>query len=141
VDRARDAGARVLAGGARGDREKGFWYLPTALADVDENSEIAQTEIFGPVLSIIRFEGSDDEAIRIANNSPYGLSSYVQTNDPERAWHVANKLKAGTVNVGLSFHLSPDTPFGGYGQSGLGREHGDDGFREYLQAKTISTPA
>jgi aldehyde dehydrogenase (NAD+) len=142
VDRARADGARVLVGGHRGERGgKGFWYVPTVLADLDENSEIAQTEVFGPVLSIICYHGGDDEAIRIANNSTYGLSAYVQTRDADRAWRIANRLKAGTVNVGMSFHLSPDTPFGGFGQSGIGREHGEEGFREYLQSKTISTPA
>lgn len=142
VNRARDAGARVLAGGRRGDRGgKGFWYLPTVVADVDENAEIAQTEVFGPVLTVVKFDGGEDEAVRVANNSRYGLSGYVQTGDPERAWRMANRLQAGTVNIGPSFYLSPDTPFGGYGLSGVGREHGEDGFREYLQAKTIASPA
>jgi aldehyde dehydrogenase (NAD+) len=142
VDRARQAGARVLAGGRRGDRGgRGFWYLPTVVADVDENAEIAQTEVFGPVLTVVKFDGGEDEAVRVANNSRYGLSAYVQTGDPERAWRIASRLKAGTVNIGPSFYLSPDTPFGGYGISGVGREHGEDGFREYLQAKTIASPA
>jgi len=144
VDRARDAGARVLVGGRRGDSPtggKGFWYEPTVVADVDENAEIAQTEVFGPVLTVVRYDGGDDEAARVANNSRYGLSSYIQTQDPERAWRLAHRMKAGTVNIGPSFYLSPDTPFGGYGISGVGREHGEDGFREYLQAKTIATPA
>ena len=144
VDRARAAGARVLAGGRRGDSPtggKGFWYEPTVVADVDENAEIAQTEVFGPVLTVVGYDGGDDEAVRVANNSRYGLSSYIQTQDPDRAWRLANRMKAGTVNIGPSFYLSPDTPFGGYGISGVGREHGEDGFREYLQAKTIATPA
>jgi aldehyde dehydrogenase (NAD+) len=142
VDRARQDGARILAGGRRGDRGgKGFWYLPTVVADVDENAEIAQTEVFGPVLTVVKFDGGEDEAVRVANNSRYGLSAYVQTGDPERAWRIATRLKAGTVNIGPSFYLSPDTPFGGYGISGVGREHGEEGFREYLQAKTIASPA
>ncbi|MER7930080.1 aldehyde dehydrogenase family protein [Streptomyces sp. NPDC096057] len=144
VNRAREAGARVLTGGRRGDSPtggRGFWYEPTVVADVHEDAEIAQYEVFGPVLTVVRYEGGDDEAVRVANNSRYGLSSYIQTQDPERAWRLANRMKAGTVNVGPSFYLSPDTPFGGYGISGVGREHGEDGFREYLQAKTIATPA
>ncbi|MFI5953231.1 aldehyde dehydrogenase family protein [Cryptosporangium sp. NPDC051539] len=144
VDRAVDAGARVLVGGRKGTSPtngKGFWFEPAVVADVDENAELAQTEVFGPVLTVVRYDGGDDEAVRVANNSRYGLSSYIQTTDPERAWRLANRMKAGTVNVGASFYLSPDTPFGGYGISGIGREHGEDGFREYLQAKTISTPA
>ena len=144
VDRARDEGARVLVGGRRGASPtggKGHWYEPTVVADVDENAEIAQTEVFGPVLTVVRYDGDDDEAVRVANNSRYGLSAYIQTTDPERAWRLANRMRAGTVNIGPSFYLSPDTPFGGYGISGVGREHGEDGFREYLQAKTIASPA
>jgi aldehyde dehydrogenase (NAD+) len=142
VDRAREGGARVLVGGQRGDHGGvGFWYLPTVVADVDENAEIAQTEVFGPVLTVVKFDGGEDEAVRVANNSRYGLSAYVQTADAKRAWRVAGRLRAGTVNIGPSFYLSPDTPFGGYGISGVGREHGEDGFREYLQAKTIASPA
>jgi aldehyde dehydrogenase (NAD+) len=142
VERARADGARILTGGHRGERGgRGFWYVPTVVADVDENAEIAQTEVFGPVLTVVKYTGDDDEAIRVANNSAYGLSGYVQSSDPERAWYVANRLKAGTVNIGPSFYLSPDTPFGGYGISGVGVEHGEDGFREYLQAKTVASPA
>jgi aldehyde dehydrogenase (NAD+) len=142
VERAKQAGARVLTGGKRGDRAgKGFWYEPTVLTDVDENAEIAQTEVFGPVLSVIRYEGDDDEAVRVANNSRYGLSAYVQSRDEERAWAVANRLRAGTVNINNSFYLSPDGPFGGWGISGVGVEHGIEGFREYLRIKTIASPA
>jgi aldehyde dehydrogenase (NAD+) len=144
VDRARDAGARVLVGGRRGESPtggKGHWYEPTVVADVHEDAEIAQTEVFGPVLTVVRYDGDDDEAARVANNSRYGLSGYIQTQDLDRAWRLAAKLRTGTVNIGPSFYLSPDTPFGGYGISGVGREHGEDGFREYLQAKTIASPA
>jgi aldehyde dehydrogenase (NAD+) len=142
VDRARAEGARVLVGGERGEPEgKGFWYLPTVVADVDENSEIAQHEVFGPVLSVIKYDGDDDEAVRVANNSRYGLSAYVQSADEERAWAVAHRLKAGTVNINNSFYLSPDAPFGGYGISGDGVEHGVAGFREYLRIKSIASPS
>ncbi|AZG45482.1 aldehyde dehydrogenase family protein [Gordonia insulae] len=141
VDRAVAAGARVVTGGRRADvNGKGFWYLPTVVADVDENAEIAQEEVFGPVLTVIRYVGDDDEAVRVANNSRYGLSAYVQSRDEDRAWNVANRLKAGTVNINNSFYLSPDSPFGGYGISGDGVEHGEAGFREYLQLKTIASP-
>lgn len=142
VDRAVADGARLIAGGHRADRGgKGFWYAPTVVADVDENAELAQTEVFGPVLTVVRYEGDDDEAVRVANNSRYGLSAYVQSADEDRAWRVANRLKAGTVNINNSFYLSPDAPFSGYGISGDGVEHGLDGFRDYLQAKTIASPA
>lgn len=141
VNRAREAGARVLCGGKRADRGKGFWYEPTVVADVDENSEIAQYEVFGPVLTVVRYDGDDDEAVRVANNSRYGLSAYVQSRDEERAWRVAHRLRAGTVNINNSFFLSPDAPFGGWGISGVGSEHGVAGFRDYLRIKTIASPA
>jgi aldehyde dehydrogenase (NAD+) len=142
VDRAVSDGARIIVGGKHADKGgKGFWFQPTVVADVDENAEIAQNEVFGPVLTVIRYEGDDDEAVRVANNSRYGLSGYVQSRDEERAWRVANRLKAGTVNINNSFYLSPDAPFGGYGISGVGVEHGEDGFRNYLQVKTIASPA
>ena len=92
------------------------------------------------MLSVIRYEGDDDEAVRIANNSRYGLSGYVQSGDEERAWAVARKLRAGTVNINNSFYLAPDAPFGGFGISGDGVEHGIAGFREYLRIKTIASP-
>jgi aldehyde dehydrogenase (NAD+) len=141
VSRAQADGAHLLVGGMRGDHNgKGFWYLPTVLVDVDENSEIAQTEVFGPVLTVIRYNGNDDEAVRVANNSQYGLSAYVQSRNEERAWAVANRLRAGTVNINNAFYLSPDAPFGGWGISGDGVEHGLAGFREYLRIKSIASP-
>jgi aldehyde dehydrogenase (NAD+) len=142
VDRAREQGATVLAGGRLGDRyEKGFWYEPTVVAGADAESEIAQTEVFGPVLTILRFDGDDREAVRVANSTPYGLGAFVQTADPARAWAIANEVQAGGVAIGPSFWVSPDTPFGGYGRSGLGRERGVEGFLEFLQTKAISSPA
>lgn len=141
VERAQAEGARVLVGGERASvNGRGFWYLPTVVVDVDENSEIAQTEVFGPVLSVIRYDGDDDEAVRVANNSRYGLSAYVQSTDEERAWAVARRLRAGTVNINNSFYLSPDAPFGGFGISGDGVEHGVAGFREYLRIKSVASP-
>jgi aldehyde dehydrogenase (NAD+) len=93
------------------------------------------------VLSVIRYDGDDDEAVRVANNTRYGLSAYVQSRDEDRAWRVANRLRAGTVNINNSFYLSPDAPFGGWGISGVGSEHGLAGFRDYLRIKTIASPA
>jgi aldehyde dehydrogenase (NAD+) len=141
VDRARADGARVVVGGQIDDRGAGFWYPPTLVVDVDENSELAQTEVFGPVLAVLRYDGTDDEAVRIANNTPYGLSGYIQTRDLERAQRIARRLRTGTVNINASVHHSPVTPFGGYGRSGLGREHGLEGWLEFLQSKTIASPA
>jgi aldehyde dehydrogenase (NAD+) len=142
VGRARQAGAAVPVGGRISDRfEKGFWYEPTVVTDVDVDSEIAQTEVFGPVLTILRYSGGDDEAVRIANASKYGLGAFVQTADAERAWKIANAMRSGGVAIGPSFWVAADTPFGGYGASGLGRERGVEGFLEFLQTKAISTPA
>lgn len=143
VDRAREAGATVVTGGKPGhpDFEKGFWYQPTVILTDDVDNEIAQTEIFGPVLTIFKFDGTDAEAVRIANATPYGLGGFVQTQDVERGWRLANAIRSGGVAIGPSFWVAPDTPFGGYGVSGLGRERGVEGFLEFLQAKAISTPA
>jgi aldehyde dehydrogenase (NAD+) len=142
VDRAREAGATIPVGGHISDRfERGFWYEPTVVTGVGEDSEIAQTEVFGPVLTILRYDGDDDEAIRIANATKYGLGAFVQTANPDRAWKIAHAVRSGGVAIGPSFWVAADTPFGGYGTSGLGRERGVEGFLEFLQAKAISTPA
>jgi aldehyde dehydrogenase (NAD+) len=142
VQRAVNDGARILVGGNRGSvNGEGFWFEPTVLAGVDEDAEMAHNEVFGPVLTMIRYDGDDDEAVRVANNTRYGLSGYVQSRDEDRAWAVANRLRAGTVNINNSFYLSPDAPFGGYGISGDGVEHGVAGFTEYLRIKSIASPA
>jgi acyl-CoA reductase-like NAD-dependent aldehyde dehydrogenase len=137
-------GARLLVGGKRPkvdpSFDRGFWVEPTVFVDVDPASTIAQTEIFGPVLCVIPYE-TDDEAVTIANSTPYGLSGYVQSSDRERALAVARRLRAGTVGIaGTAPWMAPDVPFGGYGISGLGREHGVEGFEEYLQTKSLSYP-
>jgi aldehyde dehydrogenase (NAD+) len=143
VDRARAAGATVATGGKVGhpDFEKGYWYQPTVVTGVDETAEIAQTEVFGPVLTVLKYAGDDDEAVRIANATPYGLGGFVQSTNPDRAWNIANAMRSGGVAIGPSFWVAADTPFGGYGASGIGRERGVEGFLEFLQAKAISTPA
>jgi aldehyde dehydrogenase (NAD+) len=138
-------GARLVVGGKRPKVdirfEGGFWVEPTLFVDVDPAATIAQTEIFGPVLCVIPYE-TDAEAVAIANSTPYGLSGYVQGNDRERAMAMARRLRAGTVGIaGTAPWMSPDIPFGGYGISGLGREHGVEGFEEYLQTKSLSYPA
>jgi aldehyde dehydrogenase (NAD+) len=132
-------GAKLLTGGERltgGIFDQGHYFQPTVFGDVDNSMAIAQEEIFGPILSIIRYEGVD-EAIRIANDSPYGLAAGVWSRDIPRALQVVNRLKAGTVWVN-DFHLiSPAAPFGGYKQSGVGREHGEWGLKNYLEVKTV----
>jgi acyl-CoA reductase-like NAD-dependent aldehyde dehydrogenase len=120
--------------------EGGFWVEPTLFVDVDPASTIAQTDIFGPVLSVFRYEDEDD-AVRIANATPYGLAGFVQSADTERAVRVARRIRAGSLGInGTATWMHDDIPFGGYGISGLGREHGVEGFEEYLQSKAITYP-
>ena len=132
-----DEGARLLTGGT--GRPDGFetgWYVkPTIFADVSNDMRIAQEEIFGPVLAIIPFE-NEEEAIEIANDSPYGLAAYLQTGDKERAQRVSKGLRAGAVHInGGGFNYG--SPFGGYKQSGNGREGGEMGIEDYLETKTV----
>ena len=134
-------GAKLLVGGGRPSHlEKGFFVEPTLFVDVDPDSTIAQEEIFGPVLAVIPFD-DDDDAVRIANNSSYGLSGAVSSASLDRAMAVARRVRTGTLGVNGGMWFGPDSPFGGYKQSGIGREHGVEGFEEYLQVKTIGTPA
>jgi aldehyde dehydrogenase (NAD+) len=132
-----DEGATLLVGGlGRPDGMEAGWYVkPTVFADVSNEMRIAQEEIFGPVLVIIPFE-NEQEAVAIANDTPYGLAAYLQTGNPERARRVAAKLRAGSVHInggGINY----GTPFGGYKQSGNGREGGMMGLEDYLETKTL----
>ena len=97
--------------------------------------------MFGPVLAVIPYDGTDDEAVRIANNSIYGLSGGVSSGDHERAKAVARRIRAGTLMVNGGIYYSPDVTFGAYRQSGLGREMGVAGFEEYLETKALAEPA
>jgi acyl-CoA reductase-like NAD-dependent aldehyde dehydrogenase len=115
----------------------GFFYSPTLLTDVDPDSEIAQHEVFGPVLAVIRYE-DDDDAVRIANNSIYGLSGAVFGSE-DRALAVARRVRTGTLSINGGMFFAPDSPFGGYKQSGIGREMGAAGLEEFLERKTIAT--
>jgi len=132
-------GARCLVGGGKPDRP-GFFVEPTLFVDVDPASTIAQEEIFGPVLCVIPYDGGDDGAVAIANQSIYGLSGAVHSASEERALAVARRIRTGTISVngGQWFHV--DSPFGGYKQSGVGRENGVAGFEEYLETKVIALP-
>lgn len=141
IQRAVDGGARCLVGGGRpAHLERGWFVEPTLLVDVDPDSEIAQDEVFGPVLAVIPFD-DDDDAVRIANNSRYGLSGSVTSGDFDRAMAVARRIRTGTISVNGGMWFGPDAPFGGYRESGVGREHGLAGFEEYLETKTIGIPA
>lgn len=130
-------GARVLVGGPGKPEgfEKGYFVRPTIFADVDNTMRIAREEVFGPVLAIIPFD-TEEEAIAIANDTVYGLAAYVQTSDPERADRVAGQLRAGMVHINGAPHQY-GSPFGGYKQSGNGREGGTLGLEDYLEVKTI----
>jgi aldehyde dehydrogenase (NAD+) len=110
------------------------------VAGLDNTARVAQEEIFGPVLVVIPHDG-DDDAVRIANESSYGLGGAVQSASVERAVLVARRLRTGTVNVNTGNAFDADAPFGGYKQSGVGREMGIEGFAEYLETKTIGIPA
>ncbi|GAB4561125.1 MAG: aldehyde dehydrogenase [Rhizobacter sp.] len=139
VAAARAAGADVLTGGARPSDERlaaGAFYLPTVLGHIDNRAAIAQQEVFGPVLCVMPFD-TEDELIAQANDSAFGLAAGIWTADFPRAWRVARALEAGTVWVNTYKQLSIATPFGGFKDSGLGREKGLTGLRLYQQAKGV----
>ncbi|KMO83844.1 aldehyde dehydrogenase [Mycolicibacterium chubuense] len=139
LDSATAEGGRFACGGGRpADRDTGYFIEPTVIAGLDNTAKVAREEIFGPVLTVIAHDG-DDDAVRIANDSPYGLSGTVFSGDEERAAGVAARLRVGTVNVNGGVWYSADMPFGGYKQSGIGREMGLAGFEEYLEIKAIAT--
>jgi aldehyde dehydrogenase (NAD+) len=138
IDKGVAEGARLVTGGHRpAHLEKGFFVEPTLFADVDNSMTIAQEEIFGPVLVLIPFK-DDDDAVRIANDSVYGLSGGVTSASEERALAVASRIRSGTVSVNGGVYYSPMSPFGGYKASGIGRQNGIEGFEQYLETKTIA---
>ena len=132
-----DEGANLVAGGlGKPDGlNKGYYVKPTVFTDVKNNMEIAQTEIFGPVLSVIPFE-TEEEAISIANDTAYGLTNYIQTQDQNKVHRVARKLRSGMVDVNGA-GIAVDAPFGGFKHSGIGREAGQDGLLEFLEVKSV----
>lgn len=131
-------GATLIAGGkARPDKGGGYFIEPTCFADVTNDMRIAQEEIFGPVLVVIPFE-DDEDAIRIANASDYGLGGGVASANFERAMHVARRVRTGTMSVNGGMSIAGDIPFGGYKASGIGREWGVEGIEEYLETKLIA---
>ncbi len=136
---AEEEGGTFATGGHVIDQD-GYWIEPTVIAGLDNSSRLAQEEIFGPVLVVIPHDG-DDDAVRIANDSAYGLSGSVDSGSLGRAKAVAHRIRTGTLAVNGGVWFSPDAPFGGYKQSGIGREMGVAGFEEYLETKTIAEPA
>jgi aldehyde dehydrogenase (NAD+) len=141
VDRAVADGAKAVVGGrAPQHLPRGFFYEPTLLVGADEDSAVAQDELFGPVLVVLPHDG-DDDAIRVANNSIFGLSGSVMSADRDRALAVARRIRSGTMSVNGGIYYGPDAPFGGYKQSGVGREMGAAGLVEFLELKTFAEPA
>ncbi|WP_436491926.1 aldehyde dehydrogenase family protein [Actinokineospora sp. HUAS TT18] len=136
IDRGKDS-ARLVIGGSKVDGVGNF-VQPTIFADVDNTAELAQDEIFGPVLAVVPF-GDEDEAIRLANATEYGLGAGIYTTDNRRAFRVARALRAGTVGIN-GFQVEPHLPFGGFKQSGLGREGGRSAFEAYTELKTVLMP-
>ncbi|WP_041255976.1 aldehyde dehydrogenase family protein [Frankia sp. EAN1pec] len=140
IKRAQADGAKLLTGGGipGGDLADGFYVEPTVFGDVDPGSELGQVEVFGPVLSMMRFS-TEEEAVEIANGTPYGLASYIQTNDLARVQRLATKLHAGGVYVnGAPPVVSCELPFGGVGISGYGREGGLEGLFEFVRTKAVA---
>ncbi len=135
---AKDEGATFAIGGGRSPNfERGYFIDPTLVVGLDNSSRVAREEIFGPVLTVIP-NGDTDDAVAIANDSPYGLSGAVFGADEDRALDVARRIRTGTLAVNGGVWYSADVPFGGYKQSGIGREMGTLGFEEYLETKAIA---
>ena len=132
-----DEGATLVAGGTgRPDGlDKGYFVKPTVFADVRNDMTIAREEIFGPVLVMIPYD-TEEDAIRMANDTPYGLSGYVQSGSLERARRVASRMRTGMVHLNGA-GPDPSAPFGGYKQSGNGREWGEHGFKDFLEVKAV----
>ncbi len=140
VERAKAAGGTPLVGGRRPPQfDRGYYYEPTLFADMPEDAEIVRNEVFGPVLVALPFD-DDDDAVRIANDSIFGLSGAVYSGDRERSKAVARRVRTGTMIVDGGIYAGPEVPFGGYKQSGIGREYGRAGFEEYLEIKAFCEP-
>ncbi|MEU4829369.1 aldehyde dehydrogenase family protein [Streptosporangium sp. NPDC023615] len=136
INRGQEEGARLVTGGGDRPLERGFYVEPTVFAGVEPGMVIEQEEIFGPVLTIIPYSRGEDEAVAIANGTPYGLAGAVWAGDEQRAVEVARRLRTGQVAVNGG-QFNPRAPFGGYKQSGLGRELGEFGLEEYLEIKAV----
>lgn len=134
-----DEGARLVTGGGRPEGLDSGWFVqPTVFADVDNSMTIAQEEIFGPVLAVIPYE-TEEDAIRIANDSVYGLAGSVWTTDNKKALEIASKIRTGTYAVNM-YAFDPGAPFGGYKNSGIGRENGPEGIEAYVEHKSVLLP-
>jgi betaine-aldehyde dehydrogenase len=141
VEDARAKGARILTGGKRPAREGGQWYEPTVIADVDHSMKVMTEETFGPVVPVMKVRDAE-EAVRLANDTRYGLSASVMTSDFDRGVEIAKRLEVGAVNVDdvLTNYTLPELPMGGWKQSGIGTRHGAYGIRKYCQTEAIVSP-
>ncbi|MBO0854084.1 MAG: aldehyde dehydrogenase family protein, partial [Nocardia sp.] len=141
IDIAKDEGATIVTGGKRpAAMEKGWFVEPTVLSGVENSMRIAQEEIFGPVVSFIPYEG-DEQALAITNDTNYGLDGAVWTGDQERGMAIARRIRSGNLSVNGGIAPYPKTPYGGFKQSGYGRELGVEGLGMYLETKTIAAPS
>ncbi|HEY6698194.1 MAG TPA: aldehyde dehydrogenase family protein [Acidimicrobiales bacterium] len=141
IEKGKAEGARlVTGGGVPAHLPKGFFVEPTLFADVDNGMTVAREEIFGPVLVMIPYDG-DDDAVRIANDSPYGLSGAITSGDLERAKGVARRIRTGTLGINGGVWYGADAPFGGYKGSGVGRQCGIEGLEIFTETKTVGWPA
>jgi aldehyde dehydrogenase (NAD+) len=141
IEIGKQEGARLVTGGGRPSHlPRGYYIEPTLFADVDNSMRIAQEEIFGPVLVMIAFE-DDEDAVRIANQSQYGLGAAVASASLERSMAVASRIRAGVISVNGGNWYGGASPFGGYKSSGIGRQNGYEGFEQYLETKTYGLPA
>ncbi len=140
IDSAREQGARItIGGGTPAHLETGWFVEPTLIVDVDNSMKVAQEEIFGPVLVMIPYE-DDDDAVRIANDSPYGLSGAITSGDLDHAKAIARRIRTGTLGLNGGVWYGADAPFGGYKQSGIGRQCGIEGLEMFTQTKTVGWP-
>lgn len=136
LERARASGATIVCGGGKSAAHDGYFIEPTIITNLSADAEIGRDEIFGPVLSVFEFE-TEEDAIRIANDTNFGLAAGVWTLSGQRGHRVAHRLRAGTVWINAYRVVAPNTPFGGYKQSGIGRENGFDAIKAYTQTKAV----
>ena len=132
-----EKGAKIIIGGSSIEGSKGNYYKPTILTNVKPNMRVWKEEVFGPVLPIVTFK-TEDEAVKLANDTKYGLGAYVFTRDKNKAKDLASKIDSGMVQINNTSYILPCSPFGGYKESGIGREHGKYGLRELSQIKVVS---
>ena len=138
IQKGQEEGAKLVLGGGRpAHLPKGWFVEPTLFVDVDNSMTIAQDEIFGPVLCVIPYDG-DDDAVRIANDSGYGLSGGVYSASEERATAIARKVRTGSIGINGGVWYGADSPYGGYKTSGIGRQNGIEGFEQYLETKAVA---